>query len=109
MITQLEQEIGFEFPDEFKELYLKVNGFKDGDWTPNMFSFFPLERIKEEYENEQNEKNFIPIFDFLIASHFLGYIKEEGIIYKDYDQSEKVCNNIIELIELINIDSDKVY
>jgi cell wall assembly regulator SMI1 len=45
-IKSLEECIDFKFPDEFVTFYKSINGFKDRDWTPNMFSLFPLDRIK---------------------------------------------------------------
>jgi hypothetical protein len=108
-ILMLEKQISFNFPEDFKTFYRSLNGFKDRDWTPNMFSLFPLERIKEEYEFEQNEKNFIPICDYLISSHHLGYLKGEQGIFNDYNQKEKVCENLIELLDLIDSDSKKIY
>lgn len=106
-IEKLEERIDFIFPTDFKTFYQSLNGFKDRDCTPNMFSLFPLERIKEEYEDVQNEKNFVPICDYLISSHHLGYLKGENGIFKDYEQVEKVCENLIELLTLIDQDSEK--
>ncbi|MEH0152584.1 SMI1/KNR4 family protein [Limibacter armeniacum] len=108
-ILILEKQISFSFPEDFKIFYQSLNGFKERDWTTNMFSLFPLERIKEEYEFEQNEKNLIPICDYLISSHHLGYIKGEEGIFKDYNQTERVCNNLVELLDLIDSDSEKIY
>jgi len=108
-ISALEKSIDFRFPEDFKSLYLLVNGFKNRDWTPNMFSFFPLDRIKEEYEDQQNDENFVPICDYLISSHHIGFSKNEKGIFKDYEQMERVCDNIYELIELIDQDSALIY
>jgi len=108
-IFTLEKQIRFSFPADFKVFYRTINGFKDRDWTSNMFSLFPLNRIKEEYEFEQNERNFVPICDYLISSHHLGYLKGHEGIYKDYEQTEKVCRNLVELLDLIDLDSDKIY
>ncbi len=108
-IEELEREINFQFPDEFKELYKDINGFKDRDWTENMLEFLPLSRIKDEYNYKGNDENFIPIFDYLIASHHIGYLKGESGFYKSYNCEEPVCSNLMELIELIKIDSEKLY
>jgi hypothetical protein len=108
-ILALEKELSFTFPEDFKAFYRLLNGFKERDWTSNMFSLFPLERIKEEYEFERNEKNFVPICDWLISSHHLGFLKGKPGIFKDYSQTEKVCNNLIELLDLIDSDSQKIY
>lgn len=108
-IKFLEKSTAFRFPDDFTVFYKSVNGFKDMDWTSNMFSIFPLDRIKEEYEHEENQKNFVPVCDFLISSHHLGYLKGKEGIYKDYDQKNPVCSNFTELLNLIEADSEKIY
>ena len=107
-ISDLETQINFQFPESFKNLYLRVNGFKGIDLSFNLFSFCSLSRIKKEY-NEQNNMNFIPICDFLIASHFLGYVKGQNGIYQEGNQLLKVCNNIEELVKLIEQDSELIY
>jgi hypothetical protein len=108
-IEELEREINFQLPDEFKQLYKELNGFKDRDWTENMFELLPLSRIKDEYEYKGNDENFIPIFDYLIASHHIGYVKGERGFYNSYNYEEPICTNFMELIELINTDSEKLY
>ena len=108
-IENLEKQIDFNFPEDFIFFYRSLNGFKDRDWTPNLFSLFPIDRIKEEYEHKQNENNFVPICEYLISSHHLGYIKGKKGIFKDYQQFEKICDNLIELMTLIEEDSDKIY
>jgi len=47
-IVNTEKLLGFNFPEDFKQLYLKVNGFVDWDWQQHMFSLWPLNRIVEE-------------------------------------------------------------
>lgn len=108
-IQRLEQEIDFEFPQSFKEVYQSVNGFGDFDWTPNMFSFFSLNRIKEEHSRKGYWKGFVPIFDYLINSYHIGYIKGRKGIFKDYSCKEIICDDICELFCLIHEDSDLVY
>jgi|NorSeaMetagenome_1021524.scaffolds.fasta_scaffold47927_2 hypothetical protein len=104
-ISDLETEINFQFPVNFKNLYLRVNGFDGIDLSFNLFSFCSLSRIKEEYNN----KDFIPICDFLISSHFLGYFKGQNGIYQEGNQFLKVCDNIEELVKLIEQDSELIY
>lgn len=104
-ITKLENQIGFKFPEDFKMVYQIFNGFRDYD-SYNLYSILPLNKIKEEYENEIDEDTFIPICDFLIASNFQGYIKGKKGIYNIYEKDRKLCDNIYELIQLIDTDSD---
>ncbi|MGE8533687.1 MAG: SMI1/KNR4 family protein [Chryseobacterium sp.] len=61
-IKAVEEILDFQFPDDCKEFYLKLDGFADWDWTKNMFSIWPLARILEEYHNE-SDKSFIVFAD----------------------------------------------
>ena len=54
-ITSLEKHIDFQFPDTFKQFYSEINGFKDSAWNEHMFSIFPIERIKEEFDFLKNK------------------------------------------------------
>ena len=108
-IETLEKEIEFKFPKDFKDLYYQVNGFKDGDWTANMFSLFSTTKIKKEYFDIQNEPNFVPIMDWLIASHFIGYLKDKQGIYTNSMQENSICKNLEELFQLIEQDSELLY
>jgi cell wall assembly regulator SMI1 len=38
-IIETEEILGFQFPLDFKELYLRVDGFADWDWTEICFQF----------------------------------------------------------------------
>lgn len=69
-IEILEKKVNFKFPDDFKEFYIHINGFKDSDWDENMFSIFPLQRIEEEYFDLE-EEIFVPFCDYLINSHLI--------------------------------------
>lgn len=112
-INQLEKKLKYEFPETFKEFYTKIDGFKDSDWNENMFSIFPIERIKDEYETSEN-KDFIPFCDYLINSHQIGFNRKNHKIYINYenilgDFNDKVADNFkLSLIEIIN-NSDKIY
>ncbi|WP_157491697.1 SMI1/KNR4 family protein [Flammeovirga sp. SJP92] len=41
-INTVEKEVNFDFPEDFKTFYNHINGFRNLDWTPNMFSLFPI-------------------------------------------------------------------
>ena len=47
-IAEIEQWLGFSFPNDFYEFYKVVNGFEDGDMNKDMFSLWPLEVILAE-------------------------------------------------------------
>ncbi|MDO5972322.1 SMI1/KNR4 family protein [Flavivirga aquimarina] len=111
-ISDLELHLNFKFKDDFKEFYKKVNGFKKRDWTKGMFSIFPLERIKEEYDLKKGKNsniNFIPFCDFLINSHWLGFLRDKEGVYKYDDEPEKISNTFEETLLLILEGSEKIY
>ncbi|PWN61504.1 SMI1/KNR4 family protein [Chryseobacterium viscerum] len=104
-----EEIIDFQFPDDFKELYLKVDGFADWDWTKNMFSIWPLAKIMEEYHNE-HDKSFIVFADYLINSHQIGFVKGKNGIFKNTDEPPvRIAYTFSEAIFLINLDADILY
>lgn len=104
---EFEKKLNFTFPDDFKKLYQKVNGFEYCDWNEHMFSLWSLERILEEFQSDKNE-NYIGFCDYLIHSHSIGFFKNrEGIfINTEYD---KICNTFEEFIGLLNSNSDLLY
>lgn len=82
IISKAECVLEFKFPESFKSLYIKVNGFKDFDWTVNMISIWPIERILEEHSRYEN---FIGFADYLINSHVYGFQRNQKGIFKNYD------------------------
>ncbi|MBA0885494.1 SMI1/KNR4 family protein [Flavobacterium undicola] len=109
LIKATEEILSFQFPDDFKEFYLKLDGFADWDWTENMFSIWPLARIIEEYNNE-SDKNFIVFADYLINSHQYGFKKDQNGVFKSYgEQPEFIAETFSEIIFLINSDADILY
>ncbi len=108
-ISEYEEQLEFKFPQEFIELYQRVDGFEDFEWDENMFSIWSLERILKEYK-EDNDTNFIGFSDFLICSHMIGFSKTEtGIYLKGYDQIRPITSSFQDTIALINANSDLIY
>ena len=107
-LAHAEKILDFVFPDQFRELYLKVNGFHNNDWRANMFSLWPVDRIIEEY-NSRADKNFIGFSDYLINIHQIGFVKDRKGVYKYLDRPEFIANTFEEGIHLINIDSELIY
>jgi len=108
-IQAIEKTIDFQFPDDFKEFYLKMDGFADGDWTKNMFSIWSLAKILEEYRNE-NDKSFILFADYLINSHHIGFVKGRNGIFKNCGETpEFIADTFYEAILLINSDAEILY
>ncbi len=112
-IIKLENYIDFKFPETFRLFYSNINGFKDSDWNEHMFSIFPLERIKEEYEESSNN-NFIPFCDYLINSHQIGFFRKTKGIYINYENilaslNDKVADDFeTSMIEILT-NSEKIY
>lgn len=107
-IAEVEQWLGFKFPNDFYELYKVVNGFENSGMNRDMFSLWPLEVIWDEYQGNKDDE-FIAFCDYLINSHQIGFIKGQTGIYKDYARTEKIANSFREFIELLNGNSDPLY
>lgn len=114
-IEKVESILGFKFPDDFKQLYLAVNGFEGLDWQEHLFTFWPLKMIVEEYE-ESDAKNFIGFSDFLLASNFIGFNKHRVGVFKKYsaqysdiEDGELIANTFEQVIGMINSSDDLVY
>ncbi|MCD9617236.1 SMI1/KNR4 family protein [Chryseobacterium gleum] len=108
-IKAVEEIIDFQFPDDFREFYLNLDGFADWEWTKNMFSIWPLSRILMEYHHEKN-KSFIVFADYLINAHHIGFVKGKNGIFKNTDEMPvKIADTFSEAIFLINTDADILY
>lgn len=82
-IKEIQQELDFKFPDDFKEFHSICNGFLEWDMDNYNFSIWTFDRMTEEYEKEKKEDyEFIPICDYLINSHWNGYIRNRDGIFK---------------------------
>lgn len=104
-----EEIIGFQFPDDFKEFYLKHDGFIDWDWTKNMFSVWPLARTLEEYYNE-SDKSFIVFADYLINAIQIGFVKgKDGVFKNSGETHEWIADTFSDTIALIHADADILY
>jgi hypothetical protein len=73
-----------------------------------MFSFWPLEKIIDEYK-ASDDKSFIGFCDFLINSHSIGFIKDDFAIYKSYERQCPIAATFKEAVLLINKSSDRIY
>jgi hypothetical protein len=111
-IAEAESILDFIFPYDFKQLYIKMNGFLDLDWQEHMFYFWPLERIIEEF-NDRSDKSFIGFCDFLLASSYIGFKKDEPGIFKSYSINDvepiSIAANFEEVVAMINTSSDLIY
>jgi len=111
-IESLENILHFEFPNDFKDFYLMINGFKSFDMEEHMFTFWPLETIIEEY-NTSEDKDFIGFSDYLIASHAIGFKKSKKGIYKCYQSLQNdltpIAETFEEVVAMINSDSPLIY
>ena len=109
-IAEVEHQIGIQFPNDFKELYIQVNGFSEYDWTPTMFSLWPLDRIVEEYD-QRHDPMFVGFCDYLICSHTIGFVKNKIGVFKEYEHRKPklIAQSFSEVTHLINIDADIIY
>ncbi len=110
-IEKAELALNFKFSEDFKQLYLVVNGFEDCDWQQHMFSFWSLDRILNEYK-ESDDKDFIGFCDFLICSHFIGFDRNNGELLKNYEGHGKEKLEVQTLKDAvigINADSKFIY
>ena len=106
-IEAAEKVIGFVFPQDFKNFYLKADGFKDWDCEANMFSIWPIERIVTEYQQSKT-KSFVGFCDYLINCHQIGFFKGRAGIYKSYDEFNSIARSFEEVLRLINSDSNLI-
>jgi len=106
MIHQFETVLQVNFPQDFIDFYTNVNGFELYDWNEHMFSLWPLERIKDEYDSEIG---YIALCDFLIDSYRIGILLETGYIYKDFDFVNPIAKSFKEFIILLNKNDDTLY
>jgi hypothetical protein len=109
-INTAETVLNFKFPDDFKALYLAIDGFRDLDWQEHMFYFWPLERIIEEFA-ESKDKSFIGFCDFLLASHYIGFNKNKTGIFKMYStmENDPIAQTFEEAVGMINSSADGIY
>lgn len=109
-IEDVQNQLDFKFPDDFKEFHSMCNGFSEWDMDNYYFSIWTFERMIEIYEKEKKEDfDFIPICDYLINSHWFGYIRDREGIFKDYDRKVAIANNFEEFLKLLLSDSEKLY
>jgi hypothetical protein len=113
IIEKAEQHLLFKFPDSFKILYNKANGFKDMDWNEHMFCFWPLHRVMEEYDYNRHP-DFIGFCDFLISSLWIGFVRNQPGIFKRYNlqglsNPEKIADSFEEAVEMINANAGMIY
>lgn len=107
-IYDFEKLLDFAFPQDFVDLYKKVNGFQDFDWNEHMFSLWSLDRIVKEYQ-EDEDKNYVGFCDFLLNSHSIGFFKTDIGVYKGYDQTRSIANGFQDCILLLNLNDDLLY
>jgi hypothetical protein len=111
-IRQTENLLGFQLPGSFRQLYYKVNGFKDWGMNENMFSLWPLEKIEEEYRYYRFE-NFFGFCDYLVNSHWIGFVRDKNGIYKQYDLANdipvKIADTFRDAVFMINLNSGDIY
>jgi len=107
-ISEFEAFLNFKFPQDFIDLYQRVNGFKDLDWNEHMFSFWPLDKIIDEYKAD-NDNTYVGFCDFLLNSYSIGFSKDSKRIFKQFDRFNPICNTFEDAVLLINTSSGNIY
>ncbi|EHQ29459.1 SMI1/KNR4 family protein [Mucilaginibacter paludis] len=112
-IEKAENHIKYKFPDDFKQLYLTINGFVDYEWRSNLFSIWSLDRIVKEFDG-LNGDGFISFCDYSICVFCLGFKKDKSGVYRSYlsfqnGENDFVTTTFKEAIGLINSDSELLY
>ncbi|WP_295668523.1 SMI1/KNR4 family protein [uncultured Mucilaginibacter sp.] len=107
-IEKTETILNFKFPEDFRKFYLVIDGFRSFDMEHHMFTFWSLETIIEEY-NRWGDKEFIGFSDYLIASHAIGFKRNEKGIFKLYDEPIPIAETFEEVVNMINSGSQLIY
>lgn len=121
-IDRIEQQLECKLPNDFRELYLRVNGMET--YYPNEidqegFNFYPLEGIisaKNEFENAGliSKENIFIFAEYMQKSWWYGfkpYNREEyviGIIPHE-NKFKPITQSLAEFIELYIADSENLY
>ena len=110
IIKDFEQKINFVFPSDFKYFYKNRNGF-DYVMDDNLYCLWSIERIFKElseyYPNQNDIIDFIPIADYQMNSHHVGFLLNKKGLYKDYEVFVKVADTYSEFIQkLLKGDND---
>ncbi|MBW4888896.1 SMI1/KNR4 family protein [Mucilaginibacter sp. HMF5004] len=107
-IANAEEQIGFSFPDDFKQLYLTVNGFVDFEFRGFfMLSLWSLERILADYDKT---KELIMFSDHSISLCQYGFNKNKTGLFRAWTHHQQgpvdfIAESFRQIIELINSDS----
>ena len=107
-ISRFEVLLDFKFPQDFIDLYQRLNGFKDLDWNEHMFSFWPLDKIINVYKAD-NDNTYVGFCDFLINSYSIGFSKDSKKVFKYFDRQNPVCDTFKEAVLFINSSSGAIY
>ncbi|WP_207532445.1 hypothetical protein [Desertivirga arenae] len=84
-IRQFENEFEFSFEDDFFIDYLlRINGFEDFEWDENLFSFWSLDRMREENSDGYHSSDAIWFCDHSINLCSFGFSKTDNKIYTEY-------------------------
>ena len=101
-VAATEMVLDIKFPFEFTQFYLLANGFDSNSCMTNgLFNIWPLEQIQEEWLADDS-KNFIPFGDYLIHSHWIGFLKTKPGVFKYYNIGNEVatCETFTEALIL---------
>lgn len=111
LISAAESFLNFQFPNDFKQLYLKMNGFAYLEFQEHWFSLWSIERIIEEFDSN---RDFIGFSDFSLSVNHIGFRNGRTGIYKVYPsttnlQPALITTTFTEVVGMINANSELVY
>ena len=108
-IKQFQVEFDFSFEEDlFVEYLLKINGFVDFEWDKNLFSFWSIDRMREENIDRYHSSDAIWFCDHSINLCSFGFGKTDNKIYTEYQTIgafQPVANSFKEFISLYLKDS----
>jgi len=108
MIIKAQNELSFQFPNDFKDFYKKANGFVEWDFIGSMFSIWSLEKIVREFKSS-DDKSFIPFCDHSIDLYRIGYLNFEEGVFNDFNQEKPIAKTFEDTLRLIVKDSAILY
>lgn len=110
-IEKAEDQIGFKFPDDFKELYIVINGFVNFEMRGFMLSLWSLDRVVSDYDPN---KNLIMFSDHSLSICQYGFSKNRAGIFKAYTHFQEgpielISESFQKLIALFNVDAEQLF
>ncbi len=112
-LEDLEKALGYKLPEDFLKFYSFINGYAE-DCSFERQRIWDSERIISEFLDYNDE--YIRFSDYVLNAPWIGISKKDDKIHigagfrNEFDgETDIIANNFTEFIELIVINSDKLY